>query len=180
MPDHAEGVAVRGSYAYVTDGYSGLQIVDISDPLNPFIASAYDTPGYARRVTLVGNRAYVADGNFVLVVDISDPLAPYPLGRCHTPGWVYDLIVEGDHVYVADVQGFLILHQSWVCGDVNGSGTTDVSDAVYLVNYLFAEGAAPQDVSKGDANCDGRTNLADAVYLVNFVFGGGPAPCDGC
>lgn len=38
---------VHGGFLYVADGYSGLQIVDISDPANPFLAVTYDTPGYA-------------------------------------------------------------------------------------------------------------------------------------
>jgi hypothetical protein len=66
------------------------------------------------------------------------------------------------------------------CGDVNGSQKVNISDAVYMVNYIFGDGPAPQDISHGDVNCDGSANLADVVYLVNYIFAGGPAPCSGC
>ncbi len=65
------------------------------------------------------------------------------------------------------------------CGDVNFSGGIDVSDAVFLVNYIFAFGAAPVP-GTADMNCDGKVNITDAVYLINYIFIGGPQPCAEC
>ncbi len=39
-PGSAYGVAVSGSYAYVADGWSGLQVMDISVPESPSIVGA--------------------------------------------------------------------------------------------------------------------------------------------
>jgi hypothetical protein len=36
---------VAGSFAYVADGTSGLQIINVSDPASPFVAGVADTPG---------------------------------------------------------------------------------------------------------------------------------------
>ena len=66
------------------------------------------------------------------------------------------------------------------CGDFDGSRDANIADAVYLLNYIFKDGAAPLDVSGGDANCDGGANIADAVFMVNYIFLGGPAPCSDC
>ncbi|MFM6592768.1 MAG: hypothetical protein ACKPJH_08845, partial [Dolichospermum sp.] len=52
---------VVGNYAYVTDYYSGLQIIDISNPTTPTLKGNYDTSGSAIGVQVVGNYAYVAD-----------------------------------------------------------------------------------------------------------------------
>ncbi|MEE9444014.1 MAG: FG-GAP-like repeat-containing protein [candidate division Zixibacteria bacterium] len=65
-----------------------------------------------------------------------------------------------------------------ILGDANGDGATNVGDAVYIINFVFKGGPAPDPVLSGDANCDGATNVGDAVYLINFVFKGGPAPCE--
>jgi PKD repeat protein len=65
---------------------------------------------------------------------------------------------------------------SYVPGDANGDGSIDLADAVYLVNYLFIGGPAPDPLDAGDANCDGEVDIADAVYLVNYLFIGGPPP----
>ncbi|MDP6796866.1 MAG: hypothetical protein QGG33_03490, partial [Candidatus Krumholzibacteria bacterium] len=60
-PGTARSVAVSGNYAYVADGYSGLQIVDVSDPAAPLIIGSVDTPDTAFGVAVAGNYAYVAD-----------------------------------------------------------------------------------------------------------------------
>ncbi len=64
-------------------------------------------------------------------------------------------------------------------GDANGNGAVDVGDAVFLINYVFKGGPAPEPESLGDANCDGNVDVADAVYLINYIFRSGPPPgCD--
>jgi hypothetical protein len=65
----------------------------------------------------------------------------------------------------------------YVCGDANGDATINLADAVFLINYVFKSGPAPEPLEAGDANCDGSVNLADAVHLINYVFKGGPEPC---
>ena len=69
---------------------------------------------------------------------------------------------------------------AYVCGDANGSGAVSISDAVYLINYIFAGGPAPNPVVAADANCSGAVSISDAVYLINYIFAGGPAPCAAC
>ncbi|NIM98491.1 MAG: hypothetical protein GTO24_10555 [candidate division Zixibacteria bacterium] len=66
-----------------------------------------------------------------------------------------------------------ILHQA--VGDCNADGTIDVSDAVYLINYLFRDGPAPP-LQVGDVNCDGVIQSGDVVFLLNYLFRGGPEP----
>lgn len=68
----------------------------------------------------------------------------------------------------------------FVCGDANGDENVNVGDAVFLINYVFKGGPAPDPVCEGDANGDGGLNVGDAVYLIAYIFKGGPAPVDGC
>ncbi len=69
-----------------------------------------------------------------------------------------------------------------LCGDFDCSNQVDITDAVYLINYIFAGGQAPRDPSEGDINCDGRTDISDAVRLICYLFalGNCPTPCDEC
>ncbi|MBD3217858.1 MAG: hypothetical protein GF310_06225 [candidate division Zixibacteria bacterium] len=64
----------------------------------------------------------------------------------------------------------------YVCGDANGDGSVNVSDAVYIINYVFIGGDIPFPIEAGDANGDGSCNVSDAVFIINHVFIGGPAP----
>ncbi|MFH2054804.1 MAG: dockerin type I repeat-containing protein [bacterium] len=67
----------------------------------------------------------------------------------------------------------------WKPGDANGDGVVNVTDATYLIQYIFNSGPAPTPypIASGDANCDCLANTTDAVYIVQYVFNGGPAPC---
>jgi len=69
---------------------------------------------------------------------------------------------------------------SYVCGDADGSESVTVSDVVYLINYIFAGGPAPNPLLSGDVDCTGAVSISDAVYLINYIFAGGPAPCAAC
>lgn len=68
----------------------------------------------------------------------------------------------------------------YTCGDTDASGLVTISDAVYLVNFIFGGGPAPSPPESGDVDCSGLVSISDAVYLVNFIFGGGAAPCASC
>jgi len=63
-------------------------------------------------------------------------------------------------------------------GDCNDDGIIDLADVVYLLNYLYKNGSAPEPLRVGDVNCDGIVDLADVVYLINYLFRNGPPP--GC
>jgi hypothetical protein len=62
-------------------------------------------------------------------------------------------------------------------GDANSDYKTTVSDVVFLINYLFRAGPAPDPVYLGDVNCDDKVSVSDVVWLINYLFKGGPAPC---
>jgi hypothetical protein len=63
-----------------------------------------------------------------------------------------------------------------VCGDADGDNGVNISDAVYLINYIFNGGPAPRGDNYSDANGDGMINISDAVYLINYIFSSGPTP----
>jgi heme exporter protein D len=66
--------------------------------------------------------------------------------------------------------------QGYIRGDANVDGVINIADVVYLINYLFANGTAPDPLWVGDANCDDLVNIADVVYLINYLFTGGSPP----
>ncbi|HVP36248.1 MAG TPA: S8 family serine peptidase [Terriglobales bacterium] len=72
--------------------------------------------------------------------------------------------------------GALTAQVSFGRGDVNEDGVVSVTDAVYMVNYLFKRGSRPHP-EKADTNCDGKVNVSDVVFLVNYLFKGGSTPC---
>ncbi len=82
---------------------------------------------------------------------------------------------DGANLIFADTLTHVPTH--YVKGDANGSGAVNISDAVFLIAYIFSGGPAPNPLFLGDANCSGSINISDAVYLITYIFSGGTAPC---
>jgi len=103
----AYDVVVRGEYAYVATGVSGLQIVDISNIEEPEIVGFYDdNKGWARDVAISGDYAYVTFGDTsagLLVLDISDPTNPEYVSEYDvTAGYPNGICVSGNYAYIVN------------------------------------------------------------------------------
>jgi uncharacterized Ntn-hydrolase superfamily protein len=68
----------------------------------------------------------------------------------------------------------------YICGDADGNSIVNISDAVYLISYIFGGGPAPDPLISGDVDCNDIANISDAVYLIAYIFGGGAVPCADC
>ncbi|MBN1442359.1 MAG: fibronectin type III domain-containing protein, partial [Planctomycetes bacterium] len=68
-------------------------------------------------------------------------------------------------------------------GHLNADDKMDISDAVYLLSFLFLGTAEPHCLDAADANDDGSTDLTDAVRVLMLLFQGDrplPPPTDRC
>jgi hypothetical protein len=88
--------------------------------------------------------------------------------------WFYGMTLLGDPTL--KLSRFMPDHT----GDVNWDGAVDLADVVFLVNYLFRGGTAPDPLRLGDPTADCAVNLADVISLLNYLYRGGPAPGIGC
>ena len=64
-------------------------------------------------------------------------------------------------------------------GDANNDLAVNVGDAVFIINYAFRGGPAPNCSQEADANADGSVNVGDAVFIISYVFRSGSAPTCG-
>jgi hypothetical protein len=68
-------------------------------------------------------------------------------------------------------------------GDVDVSGTLDLTDVLALLGYLFQGAAVPPCRQAADADASGRLNVVDAVVVLGYLFLGGeplPPPFEDC
>lgn len=70
--------------------------------------------------------------------------------------------------------GFVYRNDLFVRGDGNADGTTDVSDAVAILTYLFLGGPRSVCQDAVDVDDDGALTITDPIYLLNFLFLSGP------
>ncbi len=77
-------------------------------------------------------------------------------------------------------RSFAAFTTEFICGDINGDGgeLIDISDLVYLVEYMFNGGPEPPNLSAADVNGSHAMpiDISDLVYLVDYMFTGGPEP----
>lgn len=95
------------------------------------------------------------------------------------PSVIDQIVLKADGTSIigitdSDTASVLVLIQH---GDADYNGLLTISDAVQLIEYIFAGGDAPEPVlESGDADCNGLVNISDAVFLINYIFSGGPYP----
>ncbi|PWB69058.1 hypothetical protein C3F09_10660 [candidate division GN15 bacterium] len=67
---------------------------------------------------------------------------------------------------------------TYVAGDYNSDGSTDLADLFVLIDFIGGTGYAPDGgARRADANCDNYVNVADIVYYMNYLFGIAATPC---
>lgn len=101
IPGHGNNVFVLGNFAYLAvGGYSGgLYIYDVSDPLNPQLASSYLTYS-AIGVYVTEPYALLAAG-YLYSFDVSNPNNPILLDNFYISydEYAYDVCIDGDYAY---------------------------------------------------------------------------------
>jgi hypothetical protein len=105
------------------------------------------TPGYADDVVVVGNIAYVADGESGLrIIDVSDPTAPVELGAFDTPNNLLAVDVVGSYAYLVEHQWFYVVDVSDPESptQVGISSTSSLNyDIVVAGNYAYVGNGYP-------------------------------------
>ncbi len=86
-------------------------------------------------------------------------------------------------VSLAEVQVFKVDGVPFQRGNVNGDSHVDISDAIFMLCYIFLDGPSPACADAGDANDDGALDIADVNALLSYLFqnaGPLPAPSEWC
>ena len=71
----------------------------------------------------------------------------------------------------------------FVRGDADASGAINITDGIFVLNFLFLGGPTPSCSDAADADDSGAINITDGIYILNFLFLGGddpPAPHPAC
>jgi len=101
-PDIPLDVVRVGDSVAVADGESGVQVVNVSDPANPFIEGAINTPGYAVSLVARGNQLFVCDQTGGLRVILLQPSSFPTLRETYFPpsGILRAVDLSGDVAYI--------------------------------------------------------------------------------
>ncbi|MEM7262487.1 MAG: hypothetical protein AAF488_10895 [Planctomycetota bacterium] len=61
-------------------------------------------------------------------------------------------------------------------GDSTTDCGVDLTDAIFILNWLFAGGTPPACQDSADANDSNQVDLSDPIYILTWLFLGGPPP----
>lgn len=90
-----------------------------------------------------------------------------------TVGLVSCLLATFVFGFVVDEEALILIMRR---GDVNSDGVVNLTDPVFLNEYLFGGGPEPPCMNQADANNDGQVDVSDSISLLNWLYCGGSAP----
>ena len=139
ITSYPQDVDVENGYAFIADGYGGVEVVDVADPMNPLFLGYLDLIDGSTGIKVDGDFAYVSE--YILgglqVVDISNPGNPNLTGW-YQPSGVFALGVESFNgfVYVSDGLGGIQIYRNLLVTPVSvESDEIVVSDFKLEQNY---------------------------------------------
>lgn len=170
-------------------------------------AAGTDAPGAE---LYVGTHQVTASNDFLQGIDLTaagiSVSGPFRVGIEFTQGGLPSVARDGDGIAAGrnsilsggwfkaetlGVTGDWIIRATMDCaegvpfvrGDANSDGTTDISDGIAILGYLFLGVREVPCEQAGDANDDGTLDISDGIYVLGFLFLGGAEirpPVVGC
>lgn len=140
---YSADIFVANKIVYMMDGYSGLEMVSISEAISPTVIGSYgqQDPFAWRSIKVVGNIAYIA-GNGLHVVNVGTPAEPQRIGFNSAISNVNDIEVVGTTVYIANGEsGLRIVNAAtpatpFEIGAYDSSGSADHVQVIGNIAYL--------------------------------------------
>ena len=103
-----ERLLYKDGFVYVAAYSDGLIIIDVSDPLSPFIVAKEDTPGFSWDLALTDSAAYMMDFFSMEIIDTSriyEPISMLSFGAMFASG----IVIQNDIAYLAFIDGLGVL-----------------------------------------------------------------------
>lgn len=93
---------------------------------------------------------------------------------------VHNLVMLGDSAVrpLLAEGGGVEIRRGFIRGDANKDDGVDISDPVFILQYIFMGAAVPPCKDSGDANNDTRLDISDSIWLLSYLFRGGPQPSE--
>ncbi|MDP8239314.1 MAG: choice-of-anchor D domain-containing protein [Candidatus Hatepunaea meridiana] len=183
--DYARDLTVVGNIAYVAcftpAGQSSLRLIDVSDPENPDEVGNHRTQ-HSWDVSVVGNYAYVADGNNgLLILDVSD-FVQYPEITLSDEAFDFGEVVTGE---TEDLTLTISNDGNWelTISDISIRGAqtflTDFDEEIVIQpfeDFELTVTFAPEEVNDFDATLTILSDDPDDPEVEVALSGSGVAP----
>jgi len=157
--------------AYIAD-HDSLQIVDVTDPENPFRLGACDMPTWCYDVFVVDTFAYATGfTEWLQVVNVSDPTAPQIVASLSgIKGDPYAIYVSGNYAYIAAIDYWdpQENRKNRIPGMEDFSIMADVEGGIRIVD--ISDPLNPELVASYDTPFEARDIfvVGDIIYVAEY------------
>ena len=157
-------IGIDGNKALFTQSYSGIKVIDITNPYELSELGYYDTPGVAEQVMVSGNIAYIANSYSGLqIVDISDHTNPFYLSSLQTNKEAKGFDTYNNLLYLADGQN-----------EVNIVDISNVLDPTILSTFSFGYGPPVGISIYNNRLCLSNTYSWSELFFIDISNPGNP------
>ena len=87
---------------------------------------------------------------------------------------IYNFALTAEEI--SELAGGVVKATRFLRGDSDSSGAINITDGIFVLNFLFLGGPNPSCADAADADDSGTHNITDGIYVLNFLFLGGPNP----
>ena len=104
-------IKIQNGYAYLASKERGVIVVDVSNEKHFFKVGSLDTPGFAKKLIIRGNTAFLLDNHFgIEVINISNPSNPFFERKFRINQKDIDMALKGRYLYITNAnQGLLVM-----------------------------------------------------------------------
>lgn len=96
-------IEISNNTAYLLENFTGLELVNINDPLNPVKYSTFHSPGNCYNIKVADYLAYIADGTVgISVINVSNPGQPYFISSKNTETNVRSIDYSPNFLFTAE------------------------------------------------------------------------------
>ena len=156
--DHIYKIFIDNSKALITNSYSGIKVIDITDPGELVNLEFYDTPGLSEQVVASEDIAYIANGYSGLqIIDISDNYNPFYISSFQTFHKAKGFDIQNNHLFLADGNAGL---------DV--LDISNVTNPIYLDTYFGGYGVANSVSIHNNRLCFGKDYPFAQLLLIDI------------
>jgi hypothetical protein len=160
----AKDLVLKVELLFVANGSSGVDMIDVSDPANPFIVDTYNTSGYAAQIAANNSILAVADWDDVEILSFSTSKLELA-GFKKSLGRVMAIAVRNDVVFSAEWSKLT----TYEYGEISGP---DVDYSDRKIEFPRVAGGASHILSFTMQN-SGQSTLVTNDFVQNndnFIF----------